>query len=194
MDLSYGPVMRCIPAVALALFTAATCAQERVYLRVERSAVTLVSDAPMERITATNSKSSGLLDPVARSFAVQVPVVEFQGFNSPLQREHFNENYMESRKWPNATFQGRIIETIDLSVPGSHAVRAKGKLTIHGVEQERIVPCKLVVAPDGVRVTARFDVPLEDHDIRVPRVVQQKISSIIDVQVDVVFRNSTRRP
>ncbi len=161
--------------------------QDKQLLKTTRAAITFVSDAPLERITATNKRASGLIDPVARSFAVQVPIVDFEGFNSPLQKEHFNENYLASANWPNASFQGRIIETMDLSAPGTQEVRAKGVLRIHGVDRERIVPCRVVVADGGVRVTCTFPVSLEEHGIRVPRVVQQKIASVVQVTVDLLF-------
>jgi len=162
-------------------------AQDRVLFSVLRSEVTFVSDAPLERISATNSRSSGLIDVGKRTFAVQIPISDFQGFNAPLQREHFNENYLETRVWPKASFQGRIIEAIDLAIPGTHQVRAKGAFTIHGVERERIVPCRVVVSEQGIRVTADLDVALEEHGIRIPRVVQQKIASIVQIKVDVLF-------
>ncbi|MBZ0207100.1 MAG: YceI family protein [Flavobacteriales bacterium] len=165
------------------------CAQERVLLRLDRSEVTFLSEAPLEHITASNTNCTGLVDPAARTFAVQVPISGFEGFNSPMQREHFNENYMESSDWPAATFAGRIIEGVDLTQPGTYSVRAKGTLKIHGIEQERVVPCTVVVAPEGVRVTAAFDVAVADHGIRIPRIVQQKIAAVIKVKVDVLFKN-----
>ena len=164
-------------------------AQDRVLLRLERSEVTFLSDAPLESITASNIRCTGLVDPTARTFGVQVPISGFEGFNSPMQREHFNENYLESREWPTATFAGRVIEDIDLTHPGSYSVRAKGTLKIHGVEQERVVPCTVVVAPEGVRITSSFEVALADHDIRIPRIVQQKIAAVIKVKVDLLFKN-----
>lgn len=176
------------------LFSASLFAQERRLLSVQRAEVSFVSDAPMERIAASNSKATGLLDPAARQFAVKIPIADFEGFNSPLQREHFNENYMATATWPHATFQGRIIEAVDLTVPGEHSVRAKGAFTIRGVERERIVPCRVVVSNEGVRVTATLDVALEDHGIRIPRVVQQKIAAVVDVKVDALFKPSASKP
>lgn len=160
----------------------------QVRLKVVRSEVSFVSDAPLERIVARNTAATGLLEPATRSFAIQIPVAEFDGFNSPLQREHFNENYMQTNARPKATFAGRIIETIDLSVPGQYAVRAKGELSIHGVVRERIIPCTLVVTAEGVRVTSSFEVLLSDHDIRIPKVVQQKIASVVQVKLDLLFK------
>lgn len=167
-------------------------AQDRELLSVERSEVTFLSVAPLERISAVDGQCTGLIDPMARTFAVQVPIIDFQGFNSPLQKEHFNENYMEAHSWPNASFSGRIIETIDLKVPGTYMVRAKGTLKIHGVGQERIIPCKVVVTHAGVRITTDFEVALADHDIRIPRVVEQKIAPVIQVKVDLLFKEEDR--
>lgn len=154
---------------------------------VLRSEVVFLSEAPMERVTATSTQCSGVIDLGERSFALLVPVRTFEGFNSPLQREHFNENYLESTRFPNIAFRGRIIESTDLSRPGNHRVRAKGELTVHGVTRERIIECECVVTADGIRVTSRFNVLLDDHAIRVPRVVQQKVASTIQVRVDLRF-------
>lgn len=146
-----------------------------------------ISDAPLERIEAASKEAVGLLDPAQRSFVVRVPMRSFEGFNSPLQREHFLENYIEVDEFPNAVFQGRLIEAVDLLTPGEHTVRAKGGLTVHGVTQERIIECKVVVAPHGVRTTARFPVALADHAVRIPRVVQQKLAPTVEVTIDLLF-------
>lgn len=169
-------------------------AQDRTLWKVQRAEVVFVSEAPLERITAKSTKAQGLLDPNSRSFAVQIPVAEFEGFNSPLQREHYNENYMDSRAWPKASFEGRIIESVDLTAPGDHAVRAKGRFTVRGRAVERIVPCRMLVGGDGVRVTARFDVALADHGIRIPKVVQQKVAAVVEVKVDLRFTKPASEP
>lgn len=164
---------------------------QRALLVMDRSKVTFVSEAPLERITAVNTSCNGLLDRDERTFAVKIPIVAFQGFNAPLQREHFNENYMVSARFPFATFQGRLIETFDLGEPGTHAVRAKGTLTIRGQARERILPCTVTVDSTGARIVSTFDVVLEDHGIQIPRVVQRKIAATVRVDVDVHFAPQT---
>ena len=126
---------------------------------------------------------SGVLDIEKRTLAFKVKVQGFQGFNSALQREHFNENYMESDGFPEATFTGKIIENVDLTVPGEHKVRVKGMLTIPGIGKERIIPGKLIVKNNGIDLACDFEVPLSDHDILIPRFVYQKIAEVIRVQV-----------
>lgn len=162
-------------------------AQERDLVRVNRATVRFTSEAPLETITAACTEVKALLDRNDRSFAVQVSVVGFEGFNAPLQREHFQENYMVAKQWPMATFTGRVIEALDMRATGANTVRAKGELTIRGVAQERIIPCTIEVGPDGVRVRSAFEVPVDDHGIRIPRVVQQKVSAVIRVEVDLLF-------
>jgi polyisoprenoid-binding protein YceI len=175
--------------VAFAVFPIAigTLAQERDVIRLDRSSISFLSEAPLEAISAATDQAKGVIDRGERSFAVQVPVASFAGFNAPLQREHFNENYMASADWPNAQFTGRIIEMVDLRAPGKHAVRAKGTLTIRGVPHERIIPCTVEVDAAGVTVTSRFEVVLEDHGVRIPRVVQQKVAATVAVSVDLHF-------
>ena len=51
--------------------------------------------------------------------------------------EHFNENYLETEKYPKASFNGNINEEVDLSKDGTYEVTATGKLLIHGIEKER---------------------------------------------------------
>lgn len=142
------------------------------------------SDAPLEVIQASTDKVGCTIDITTRQFAFSVNMQSFQGFNSALQRQHFNENYVESDKYPKGTFAGKIIEEVDLSVPGTYTVRAKGKLTIHGVEVERIIRSTIVVGPRTIEVKAKFEVPLTDHRITIPRIVNRKIAEVIDVKFD----------
>ena len=180
--------MKMLPLIVAFIMLGPVAAQERELLRIHRSMIGFESKAPLETIAATNTKATGILDRNARTFAVQIPMDEFNGFNSPLQREHFNENYMLSRKWPNATFKGRMIEEVDLHAPGEYAVRAKGELTVRGITRERIIPCKVIVTAEGIRVDSAFDVLLDEHEIRVPRVVQQKIASVVQVEFNALFK------
>lgn len=104
-----------------------------------RGEISFTSEAPLEVIKAQSKELKGPFDADKKTFAFTVPVKSFEGFNSPLQREHFNENYMESTQYDKATFNGKIIEQIDFTKDGEYEVRAKGKLNVHGIEQERII-------------------------------------------------------
>ncbi len=145
--------------------------------------VHFTSDAPLELIEAENSRVGVVVDTEKRTVAMKVPVIGFDGFNSELQKEHFYENYMESEMYPKGTFTGKIIEDVDLSKPGTYKIRAKGMLNIHGVEKERIIPGAITVGSGKLSIRSNFEVPLEDHDITIPKIVNQKIAEVIIVEV-----------
>ncbi|MBK0402356.1 YceI family protein [Adhaeribacter sp. BT258] len=146
------------------------------------------SEAPLELIEARSAKMKGVINTAEQTFAFSVPNNTFEGFNSALQREHFNENYMESNKFPNSSFTGKIIESIDFSVDGTHTVRAKGKLLVHGVEQERIIKATLQIKKGVISVSSNFTVPLADHNITIPKIVYQKIAEEIQVDLNAVLQ------
>lgn len=154
--------------------------------------IDFVSDAPLELIKASNNKLSGVLNIKDRAFSFTVPVRAFDGFNSSLQRVHFNEDYMETELHPNSTFKGKIIEEVDLTVPGQYKVRAKGKLSIHGIEIDRIIRCDLDVKSDLINAEAAFTVFVADHNISIPSILNQKIATEIKVNVKLTLIQSER--
>jgi hypothetical protein len=90
---------------------------------------------------------------------------------------------MESERFPQATFLGKIIEDIDLSKDGEYEIRAKGKLQIHGVENERIIRSVVSIKNGIINIQSHFTVVLSDHNIKVPKVVHEKVASEISVEI-----------
>lgn len=146
------------------------------------------SEAPQELISASSGALKGFLDISRKTFAFKVDIISFMGFNNQLQRGHFNENYMESNLYPSATYKGKIIEDIDFGREGTYELRAKGKLNIHGVEQERIIKLILTIRKGKLYVNSSFVVLLTDHNIKIPRVVTDKLSPEIKVAVTAVMQ------
>ncbi len=151
-----------------------------------------LSDAPLELIKASTKSLSGALNINDRSFSFSIPTKSFEGFNSSLQKVHFNEDYMETELYPNSTFKGKIIEEVDLSVQGEYKIRAKGKMNIHGVEYDRIVRCDLIVGENKIDVKAVFTVFLADHNISIPSIVNKKIAEEIKLDIQLTLTPSAR--
>ena len=147
--------------------------------------VSFTSNAKLELINASSKKIKGILDPATGGFAFVVTIQSFEGFNSNLQKEHFNEKYMETDKYYDATFAGKIIETIDFTKDGVYDVRAKGNLVIHGKKQARIIPSKIQIEKGVLKVDSNFNIPLADHDIKIPQVITEKIATEIIVKLNV---------
>jgi polyisoprenoid-binding protein YceI len=160
--------------------TTALSAQQKYTIRT--SVMSFTSNAELELITASTSEVQGLIDPTSNQFAFSVNVTSFRGFNSALQREHFNEKYMESEKFPKATFTGKIIEPLDFSADGTYDLRAKGELDIHGQKQTRIIKTKVTIERGNIQLETHFFVPLSDHNISIPAIVSQKIATEIEVE------------
>ena len=158
-------------------------AQEELF-EIKSSKIYFLSEAPLETIEAVSEELRGLIDIDKRTFAFAVKMISFQGFNSPLQREHFNENYVESHRYPEATFSGKIIETIDFGKNGNYTIRSKGIFNFHGVEQERIIKSKLKIVDGIINIESTFTIFLEEHNISIPRIVYQKIAEEIKVKVE----------
>lgn len=146
--------------------------------------IRFISKAELELIQASSDKLQGLVNPVNNSFAFLIDLKSFEGFNSGLQRQHFNNNYMETEKFPRAKFSGKIIEQVDFSQAGITQVRAKGELDIHGQKQVRIVKAKITIKGNELIIESQFLVPLADHNISVPKIVNQKIATEIEVNVN----------
>lgn len=145
--------------------------------------ISFVSDAPLENVSASSDKMRGLITAADGRFIFSVELTSFTGFNSALQREHFNENYLESPVYPKAQFSGRIIEPLDFSKSQSVEVRAKGILDIHGVKKERIIPVTLKITNDKVVVVSRFTIRNADHAIAIPKIVNRKVAELVSVEV-----------
>lgn len=145
--------------------------------------VHFISEAPLETIEAESNELSGIINPKNNQFAFSIPIASFHGFNGPLQEEHFNENYLESEQYGQATFKGRIIEKVDLMKDGEYRLRAKGVFRIHGVEQTKVIDNYVKVSNGKLQIHSVFPILLADFDIHIPRIVRQKISQEIMVNV-----------
>lgn len=151
-----------------------------VYI-VKTSKIRFKSEAPLETIIAESSELKGMLDLQTKNFAFTVNNESFKGFNSPLQREHFNDNYLDTDKYPVISYTGRIIDEIDFNKPGTYTVRAKGMMNVKGINRERLIKSVVEVKPNSIKITSEFTVLLDDYSIRIPRVVNQKIAPEIQL-------------
>jgi polyisoprenoid-binding protein YceI len=144
------------------------------------------SETPMENISGDNKKVGAILNTSTNEVAVSMKMTAFD-FPNKLMQEHFNENYMESEKFPTGSFKGKIIETIDYTKNGTYDVTAKGQLTLHGVAQVREVKGKLTIENQKITLVCNFDVKLVDHKIEVPKLVFTKIAEVIAVKSKYTF-------
>lgn len=106
-------------------------------------------------------------------------------------QQHFNENYMESSKYPFAEFKGSILEAVDLTKDGSYPVTVKGDLNIHNVTKSYTVKGQVTVGQGKITANSKFQVKLADHHIKIPRLVIRNIAEVVQVQVSAVYQPAT---
>jgi hypothetical protein len=142
------------------------------------------SKTPLEDIKAENNQVYAVLDPVSHHIAFAVLLKGFI-FTKELMQEHFNENYVESDKFPKATFSGICSGEMDFSKEGTYQVVIKGDLTLHGVTKAMETTAQLEVKKDHINGTSVFKLKPEDFNISIPSIVRDKITSEITVKVKI---------
>jgi hypothetical protein len=167
------------------LITSKSFAQKK--FTSDKGEVSFTSNAALELINASSKRIQGIVDPGTGQFAFIVKVQSFEGFNSSLQQKHFNDKYMETDRYYDATYSGKIQEPIDFAKDGTYEVHAKGNMVIHGKKQERTIPGKLQIEKGVVTISSNFDVPLADHNIQIPEIVSAKIATVIFVKLNVTL-------
>lgn len=148
--------------------------------------ISFFSKTPMEDIDAVNKQVGSIINSATNEVAVQMRVTNFI-FPNKLMQEHFNENYLETDIYPNATFKGKIKESIDLKVAGTYTVTATGTATIHGVSRPVELKGTLVSTGKTVALTCLFDIHLDEYKIDIPKIVFKKIAEVIKVKGNINY-------
>jgi hypothetical protein len=160
-------------------FIAAACAQNYVGKNIK---VSIFSSTPVEDIKAASTAGTAVLVTQTQELAIQVPIKSLE-FDKKMMQEHFNENYMESEKYPLAKFKGTIEPKIDWKKDGEYPVLAKGVLTVHGVDKPRTIAGRIIIKNGIPTLSSTFDVACAAHEIKIPSLVFTKIAEVIKVTI-----------
>jgi len=150
-----------------------------------KSRIEFFSDATIEDIKSENTKSSGLLNTANGEVVFSVPIRDFE-FAKALMKEHFNEKYMESEKFPKAIFKGKFHGLANRS--GLQSVTASGTLTIHGVTRDVDIPGTIEISGDQLIAKSKFIIRLEDYKVKIPQLLWQNIAEEVEVTVEFTYK------
>jgi len=142
--------------------------------------VRFFSEAPLEDIEAVNQEGLSIFQTSSGKIAFTISIEHFE-FDKKLMQQHFNENYLESEKYPNSTFQGEIVGFS--AVSGKQELKARGKLTLHGVTREISVTGTGFQEGDRIVLEASFPIKLVDYNIKIPKVVMYNIAEEVEVTI-----------
>ncbi|MCF8294320.1 MAG: YceI family protein [Chitinophagaceae bacterium] len=146
--------------------------------------VDFVATGAIEKIEGSNKSVACLLDSKAGSLDFIIQIKSFV-FEKQLMQEHFNENYMESDKFPKASFKGSVtnMTSINMAKDGEYTADVVGKLMIHGVTKDVKSTGKVIVKGGKPILKSAFSVLLAVYGIEIPGAVKDKISKDVKINV-----------
>jgi len=148
--------------------------------------ITLYSSSPLEDIKAASSTGASVYNASTGELAFSVAIPSFQ-FEKSLMQEHFNSDYLESDKFPKATFRGKIQERVDVSKDGTYPVTVTGDLNVHGVTQKRSIPGTISIKNGEINMTSEFIVKCTDHHVEIPSILFHNIAESIKMNVSATY-------
>lgn len=185
MKQSVEPKGRVMKVALIAMMVASlhsVCAQLKYIDR--RGHASFFSSAPMEDIRAENNQAVSIIDTQTGEIVASMLMRSFN-FRKALMEEHFNENYVESDKYPKATFKGKIVNLaeVDFAKEGNYTLDITGEISLHGATQPITLKAEAVVRGGTVSAKAVFPLRVKDFKIEVPRLVINNIAEVVEVTV-----------
>jgi polyisoprenoid-binding protein YceI len=147
------------------------------------TSVSFYSKSPLEDIEAHNKSSVQVLNTTTNDYQVRLTIIGFK-FKNELMEEHFNENYMESTKFPHAVFKGKINEKVDYESSSSQNVTITGKMEIHGVVKDVTIAGTIKKSGNDLVIHSEFKIKVAEYGIKVPSLYVKNIAEIVDVTID----------
>lgn len=162
-------------------------AQSRYFTKT--GTINFTAGTSLEDIEAINKSTTSVFDVSTGQIEFAVLIKGFE-FKRGLMQEHFNENYLESEKYPRSTFKGRFedVSKINFKKNGEYAVLVKGTLEIHNVKKEIEIPGTIKVQDGIVSSNSIFKVLVDDYNIKIPGAVKDKISPTVEIRVNCVYK------
>lgn len=148
-------------------------------LRTRNGVVKLEASSPLEKIEAVNQQTLAVLNTSEKTIQATLLIKGFL-FEKALMQEHFNENYLESDKFPKAAFSGQFDPALTAAAT-PQTVTLKGKMTIHGVTRDITVPVTITPAGNGYSGQAKMEIIPGDYNIQVPALVRDKIAPTVKI-------------
>lgn len=148
--------------------------------------VSFFSASPLENIEAIAKVPKTFINTATNDVQVQITNTAFV-FEKPLMQEHFNENYMESEKFPYSIFKGKINEKVDWTKEGEQKVTVTGKMSMHGVDKVITVDGIVNIKGGEIIISTKFKIHVADYNIKVPSLYIQNIAEDVDVKLNAVL-------
>ena len=168
--------------LGLAIICSITLNAQMFKGKADASSVSFFSKSPLEDIEAINKNPVIVFNSATGDMQSAIVMTKFK-FKAALMEEHFNENYVESEKYPSAVFKGKVNEKIDLSKDGENKVTVTGKMDMHGVTKDVTLEGTITKKGNDLMVNCTFKIKVADYNIKVPSLYVKNIAEVVDVTV-----------
>ncbi len=174
--------MKKIIAVLIASTIAFSSSADKYFTKTGK--INFYSKTPIENIEAQNNAVGILLNTTTSELSFSVLIKSFV-FEKKLMQEHFNENYMESSKYPKAKFSGKVknMSSVNFNKDGTYPIVVNGTLSIHGKSNEVEQKGFIVIKNGAVAISSNMSVLLSDYNVKIPRAVRDKISKDVKIKI-----------
>jgi hypothetical protein len=179
--------MKKLILLTIILISTISFAQDKIITK--NGKVTFEASVPaFEEVKAKNEGVTCVINTKTGEIASLILVKGFR-FKVALMEEHFNENYIESDKYPKSTFKGKI-DNFDFAKLTSDAkdYTVKGKIELHGKSKDISIIVKIKKTNDGINLVSDFNLNTDDYDIEIPSVVSKKLSKKVAVKIDYTLK------
>ncbi|MCK6648179.1 MAG: YceI family protein [Bacteroidia bacterium] len=167
------------------LFLSINALNAQIYI-AKSCVISFFSSSPLEDIEAINTNTKPVINTTTGDVQMKIAITGFV-FEKPLMQEHFNENYMESEKYPSAIFKGKINEKIDWTKDGEHKVTVTGTFEIHGVKKERTIDGIVAIKGNEITISSKFNIHIADYNIKVPSLYVKNIAEDVEVKINAIL-------
>ncbi|MEO6404309.1 MAG: YceI family protein [Ferruginibacter sp.] len=152
----------------------------------KKASISFYSKTSVENIEAINNKALAVIDMASNKIEFSVLIKGFE-FEKAMMQEHFNEDYLESDKYPKAIFKGSFNEpvpAINITENKTLTLKVSGSLTLHGITKPINTVAVLQIKNNVISAVSNFKILLSDYNIKVPAVVGNSISKEIEIKVN----------
>ena len=148
--------------------------------------ISFFSDTLIEEIKADNNQVLSIIDTENGNVAIAILMKSFS-FEKALMQEHFNENFIESDKYPKAIFRGKI-EDFTTVEQGHKDIYITGTITIHGVTRDIEIAAGITKWGESIMLKSVFPIIVSDFDINIPTVVSNNIARTVEVSFESIYK------
>lgn len=146
------------------------------------------SETPAELIVASTDQVTAIVDPLKKTVVIKIPVGTFNKFSDKSRQDMFNNQLMETQKYPDMIFTGRLPSDFSELKKGMQTVFVFGTLTAHGIKKERTLAMNIFMSDQMLVLNSIVSIPLAQHKMEIPKSFEGKVAKELRIEINARLR------